>query len=402
MRAARFDGSRRAAAGLLAAALLLFGAPLFAQQIAANPSMSDDFARMMDWLAHGMAQGIAFNAGSTFDPPHEIIDKRLAPDLSLGLGKMPFDKGKFPEPETQALKDLDATTIFPDEVMFPNVAMHLRAGLPWRSDFAIRLANMTTPPGYRLSPTTAGKGQSNSIGFSVRRHWFGGSEFPLLTVGAHFNHVYGRFSLKSKFNVDNIQGFSADSDVNGDLQWTISSVGLNAVTSQTFGRWTPFVGLGYNRASGSIRCRLEARPNTELISPIMGEGSEAPEPDMARFIMGGEYNGSWVNAFFNAEIKAIGIASSRTWIAHAGMQLPFKIGVGGADGYKDSARRRAKFVKVKIVDDDELDVMRSAPNDDAPVKRSRRSRERREVFRGGPKAPPSSLEESSSDLIFIQ
>lgn len=367
--------------------------------------MSDDFQSMMQWLSHEMAQGLAFNAGSTFDPPHEVIDKRLAPDLSLGVGKMPFDKSKFPSPKTAALQELNASEIFPDTVMFPNLAMHLRAGLPWRSDFAIRLANMTTPPGYRLSPTTSGKGQSNSIGFSLRRHWFGG-DFPLLTVGAHVNHVYGRFSLKSKFKVDNVQGFSADSDIDGDLQWSVNSVGINAVTSQRFGIWTPFVGFGYNRASGSMRARLSATPNTPLIAPILGEGSEKPEQNQARVIFGGEMESSWMHLFFNTEIKAIGIGKSRAWIAHAGMQLPFKIGVGGSQGYKDSARRRAKFVKNKIVDDDELDTMRSAPNDNEyeerhPKRQIRRRVPFREVFRES--APSkSSDDEPQTQMIFIQ
>lgn len=397
MRADRNDGSKFAAA-LLAAALLLFGgAPA-----AAQPSMSRDFERMMQWLSHELAQGLAFSAGSTTDPPREIIDKRLAPDLSLGLGKVPFDKTRFPTPETPALSEMNVSEIFPEKVHFPNLAMHLRAGLPWRSDFAIRFANMTTPPGYKLSDTTSGKGQSNSIGLTVRRHWFGG-RYPLLTGGIHLNHVYGRFGLKTKFKINDINGFSADSDVNGDLQWNINSLGVNLVTSQQFGLWTPFFGLGYNRTSGSVRSRLEATPNTFAISPIVGEGAEKPEQNQGRVIFGGEMNSSWMNLFLNVELKAIGISSSRSWVAHTGIQLPFKIGVGGAQGYKDSARRRAKFAKAPIVlDEDERDSLRSALNDDQPVKRRKKRKfpVHREVFRGGDIPEPSN--DASPELIFIQ
>ena len=112
---------------------------------AANPSMSSDFGRMMEWLSHEMAQGLAFNAGSLFDPPHEVKSRRLQPDVSLGIGKMPLDKTKFPQPEVPALQEMNAADIFPDSVMFPNLAMHLRAGLPARMDMSIRMANMTTP-----------------------------------------------------------------------------------------------------------------------------------------------------------------------------------------------------------------------------------------------------------------
>ena len=51
---------------------------------------------MTQWLSHEMAQGLAFNAGSNFDPPREVKGWALQPDLSLGIGRIPFNKTTFP------------------------------------------------------------------------------------------------------------------------------------------------------------------------------------------------------------------------------------------------------------------------------------------------------------------
>jgi hypothetical protein len=333
---------RRVAARAFAAAFIFLSAP----RASAYPSMSSDFKGMMEWLSGEMVQGLAFNAGSTFDPPREIVDRRLEPDLSVGIGHLPLDKSKFPEPETPGLKDYNTQEIFPASTNFPNLAMHLRAGLPGRFDVAIRAADMTTPPGYKISPTTTGVGQSNSLGASLRRHFLGG-DLPLLSVGAHFNHVYGRFEYKTKINIE-AETFSADANVNGGLYWNVNSYGLNAVLSQTYGSWTPFMGVGYNYVTGSVRSKLEAVANTFLVGTITGEASREPEQTQGRVIMGAQLNYSWVNFFTNAEIKALGIGAGKTWIVQTGFSLPFRIGPGG--GPSSLAAKRARKADRELVD----------------------------------------------------
>lgn len=318
---------RRTALRGLVAALAAFGAPCSA----ANPDMNKDFTAIMQWFSSEFAHGLAFNAGSTFDPPREVTDKRFQPDLSLGVGNLPLDKGKFPALQTPALQDLGANGIFPKNVLFPNLAMHWRMGLPGRSDLAIRMANMTIPGGYQVSPGVKTKAQSNSIGFGVRKHVLGG-DWPLLSLGANYNYVFGNLSYKTKFNTNSIQGFSADSGVNGSLKWNVSSFGLNAVASQNFGHWTPFLGLGYNYATGTVTSSLEADSNTPLISPIVGSASQHPEQISSRVIFGTEMDRRWINFFANGEIKTVGVSPGKSWIIHAGATLPFHIWTGGRSG----------------------------------------------------------------------
>lgn len=324
---------------LLAGALLILGAAAPAQ--AANPSMSGDFTAMMTWLSHEMAQGLAFSAGSTFDPPHEVKSRRIQPDLSFGAGSMPLDKKKFPE--TPALTALNPSKIFPSSVLFPNLAMHLRAGLPGRMDFSIRLANMTTPPGYKLSGGAPAKGQSNSIGFGLRRHFFGEDGDPLLGVGANYNHVAGNFHMTTQFNTGNVQGFSADEDINGDFRWTINSFGVNAVVSQNFGAFTPFAGAGWNYSVGSVSTQLSAVSRTPLISPIFGLASDHPEQHQARVIMGTQINRKWVNLFCNGEVQAIGQHKGQSWVIHVGANLPFEVGWKGVYSSKKAAAARQRL-----------------------------------------------------------
>lgn len=308
---------------------LLLVAPLAAS--AQSPDLNVDFTTLSQWLSHELAQGLAFNAGSNFDPPKEVKGYYVQPDLSLGVGRMPFNKSELPTLTTPALQD-QSGTLFPDSVLFPNLALHLRIGLPWRGDAYVRFADATTPAGYKISPTIQAKVQSNSYGFGVRQHFFGGG-MPMLTLGAHFNHVQGSTYLNGKFgiNVDNV--FTDDSDVSGALKWNLNSYGVTAVVSQSFDRWTPFLGMGYNYTSGSVSTSLSLDAHSILVDPINGSASDRPEQNQGREIFGLSYDRSTWSLFANAELKALGALQYRSFIIQFGGALPFDIGRGPAIFY---------------------------------------------------------------------
>ena len=330
---------------------------------------------MTQWLSHELAQGMAFSAGSNFDPPKEVQGYYLQPDLSLGIGSMPLDKRDFPQIEVQELRDYGGGNLFPSSVMFPNLALHLRMGLPGRRDLYLRFADATTPSGYKISPTMTAQVQTNSYGLGVRQHFFGG-DWPALAIGAHYNHVRGRVHLKGKFNVET-NGFTADSDLSGDINWSVNSFGLTAVTHYSFDSLTPFVGFGYNYATGSVRTRLALYSKTPLIADIIAEGSEHPEQSQGRWIFGLQYERPTWSVFGNAEIKALGQLKYRSYVAQLGVALPFDIGRGPAVFYK---KRRAASVSPRSALEDE-----PAP---APKKR------RRAVTPPAEQAPP--------EMIFLR
>lgn len=318
---------RGAAAVLLTAAFAVLSG---AREASANPSMSADFSTMMSWLSREFVQGVAFNAGSTFDPPREVRGMRFQPDLSFGIGNLPLNKSSFPVLQTPALRDMDMSKTFPAHVLFPNLTMHMRAGLPWRSDIDLRFADMTIPAGYKVSANTTSQAQSNSFGFGLRRHLFGG-DLPLLSLGANYNHVAGRILYKSKSSIDD-PNFSGDTDVRGTIRWNVSSFGLNAVLSHSMGRLTPFVGFGYNYVTGSVEASLLALPQSPLVNPIIGAASQHPEQTQGRVIFGFQSNRSRVSLFSNGEIKAIGMGRWKAWIVQSGITLPFSVGASGV-GY---------------------------------------------------------------------
>ncbi|MBI5882833.1 MAG: hypothetical protein HZB91_07000 [Elusimicrobia bacterium] len=376
------------------AAVLLLAAPSPVR--AANPSLSDDFKSMMDWMSQELAQGIAFNAGSTFDPPMEVHGGKLLPDISLGAGTVPLDKSKFPVIQAQALRDMNAANIFPAKVLIPNLAVHLRAGLPARFDIAVRGANMTTPSNYEINPGTIGKGQSNSIGFGVRRHFFGGED-PQLTLGANYNHVLGGFTFGTKFNVDNISGFSAESQVRGDLDWNVNSYGLTAVISKTYGKFIPFIGSGYNYATGSVHARLSVASNTPLISPIQGSSSRKPEPDSARFILGTQWNAKWVSLFSNGEIKVLGDHSGESWIVQFGVVMPFRIGWSRKTA---KARAKSRSAREETVEDGVEEPTGSY--NPLPARKTQPAKKQEPAKKGKSKPKPAQPAESDSDFFYIQ
>lgn len=327
----------------------------------ANPSLNTDFRGMTQWLSHELAQGLAFNAGSTFDPPREVKGYYLQPDLSLGVGRMPLDKRDFPEITVPALNDFGGQNLFPNSVTFPNLALHLRMGLPWRGDVYFRFADATTPSNYKISRTMTAAVQTNSYGAGIRQHLFGRDGAPTLTVGAHYNHVKGRVRLKSKFQVNVEPGFSADSDLDGALDWNLNSYGLTAVVHKSYGPWTPFGGMGYNYATGSARARLELKSQTPLIENIIAEGSSRPEQSQGRWIFGVEYEKPTWSVFANAELKALGRLQYRSFIAQVGVALPYEIGRGPAIIYKKRKDDGATVVPRRSAVDEDEPAAKPAP-----------------------------------------
>lgn len=286
----------------------------------------------MGWLTNEVVQGLAFNAGSTFDPPNELKPWRMQPDLSLGFGVLPLNKARFPRAGTPGLEALGPQSFFPDRVVFPNLTFHLRLGLPGRYDMTLRAADMTLPKGTPLSGSTRGDGQSNTLGIGLRRHFLSG-DGPRVTLGLNFNYVFGRFHFVNKFNaVELTPGFTVDSENNGNLNWNVSSLGLNAVISQTYGAWTPFLGAGYNHMAGSVRARLQADFATPLIQPSVGEASDRPEQNQARVIFGAQFDRKRLSLFLNGEVKAVGASAGKTFIVSTGLVAPFRIGAGSFVG----------------------------------------------------------------------
>lgn len=376
----------------MAAALFL---GLAAPSRAANPSLSEDFRNMTQWLSHEMVNGLAFNAGSTFDPPREVKGWALQPDLSLGIGRIPFNKRDFPTLTVPALNDQGGSKIFPDSVLFPNLALHLRMGLPWRGDAYLRFADATTPPGYKISPTMTAQVQTNSIGFGARQHFdLWNEDLPKVTLGAHYNHVQGRTRLKGKFNVDVDSNFKADSDLNGEIDWSINSFALTAVAHKSYDSWTPFFGFGYNYATGSVRSKLELKSRTFLISDVIGEGSDHPEQSQGRWITGVQYARPTWSAFFNAELKALGQLQYRSWIAQVGVALPYEIGRGPKIIYKK--RVPGVVDDSKRYNEPEPKAKKTIKNSEkAPVEKYEPPVKRRPLE---PKQP----ENSHPDMIFLQ
>lgn len=353
----------------------------------ANPSLGQDFRGMTQWLSHELAQGLAFNAGSNFDPPHEVKGYALQPDLSLGIGRMPLSNRDFPVLTVPALNDFGGKNLFPSSVVFPNLALHLRMGLPWRGDVYFRFADATTPSNYKLSPTMTAAVQTNSYGFGLRQHLFGREERPTLTLGAHYNHVKGRVRLKSKFQVNVNSAYTADSDLDGALDWNLNSYGLTAIVHKAYGAWTPFGGIGYNYATGSARARLELKSQAFGIDDVIAEGSSRPEQSQGRWIFGVEYNKPTWSVFANAEFKALGRLQYRSFIAQVGVALPFQIGGGPGIIYK---KRRGKAAASAPRRDPVQEV------DEAPKPRSKTRAE------PAPKPYKPAPETAAPDMIFLQ
>lgn len=353
----------------------------------ANPSMSADFERMMGWLSNEVVQGLSFNAGSMFDPPNEVRRWALQPDISLGIGTVPLNKAKFPHIETPALAEKNPANLLPNTVRFPNLALHLRMGLPGRFDITLRGANMTVPKGYKLSPGTEGTGQSNSIGFSLRRHFLGGRDWPLVTVAGNYNHVKGHFNFVNNWQrLELTPGFQVDSKNTGRLEWNVNSFGVNTVVSQSHGMWTPFAGMGWNYLSGSMKARLQADFATPLIAPAIGEASDRPEQHQARLIAGTQLDLNRVSFFLNGEMKAIGIQAGKAYVLQLGMVCPFRL---GSNSLVSRGTHRTEPYSTQLArdpgDDDEFDLdagdriyLRMAPAEVKQPKKARRRRARDE------------------------
>jgi hypothetical protein len=306
-----------------ACALLLVVAPA-----RANPSMDTDFNSMTQWLSDQLAQGLAFNAGENFDPPTLVKGYYLQPDVSFGAGIVPLSKTNFPA--TPALSGIgyDGSSFFPNSVTFPNLAIHLRMGLPGSNDLYVRFADATTPPGYKISPTMTAQVQTNSFGGGVRHHFIGEDGWPTLVWGLHYNYVTGRVNLSGSESASFTTTYGDSGSLTGTIAWALHSLGTDAIVYKTYGRWTPYGGLGYNYATGSVRASLDLNFNDFLADNISGQASSKPEANQGRAIAGVQYAFTNWAVFGAGEIKTVGVQPFQNYIAQIGAALPFELGCG--------------------------------------------------------------------------
>ena len=363
--------------------------------------MQPDFEHMMHWLSNEVVQGLAFSAGSTFDPPNELKPWHVQPDLSLGVGAIPLDKSKFPTIAAKQLADKNPSAMLPSIVTIPDLALHVRLGLPGRFDLTIRGADTTVPKGYRLTPGTTANGQSNSIGFGLRKHFFGsrGDEMPLISVAANYNHVKGYFNYLSGWERMDLMGngtLLADTKETGRLEWNVNSFGVNTVMSQTYGIFTPFVGAGWNYTTGSMSSRLEMHcASIAVCTPTVGEASDHPEQHHVRLLLGGQLDGSYVSFFANAEIKAIGQNAARTLMVTIGVVSPFRIGSGAFLAKGTRALTPAGSMAKEEPwegDDSEPAYIQGGSADKAKARRAKKATPRKAGETGQPAAKPSTTD----------
>ncbi len=294
-----------------------------------NPSLNQDFAGISQWLSDDLAQGLAFNAGENFDPPALVKGYYLQPDVSLGAGVVPLSQKAFPSTPALTQNGINSSGLFPSAVDFPNFTLHLRMGLPGNNDVYLRFADATTPPKYKISPSIDAQVQTNSFGFGGRHHFLGSDGWPNLVVGLHYNHIQGRVGLSGPYNLNIVNGYSDTAQLNGQIKWSIDSVGTDAILYQNFGRWTPFGGLGYNHASGSVTTSLGLNfSDASVNQPISADGSDKPEQNQGRVILGTQYQFATWSLFGSGEIKTIGTDPFKNYIAQVGAALPFELGCG--------------------------------------------------------------------------
>jgi hypothetical protein len=299
----------------------------------AQVSLSGDFSKMMTWLSGQVVDPLAFNAGSTFDPPNEVRPGRVQSDISFGAGILPLDTSKFPVLSNPTLNQENLASSFPQEMPFPDLTGHVRIGLPWRTDLGLR-ASDTTIPNITVTPGTTAGAQANNLGVELRTFFFGRTDEPTLSLGAHANRLWGQFTFANSINNVNLDGILADASNKGSMAWDLSSVGMNAVVSQHFGSWTPFGGLGYDMASGSLKASLNTTFNTFLATPSSAQESSAPIANNLRLLFGTELqrkNGH--DLFVSGEFLLTG-AEAHAFNIHLGMMLPTHIGPAAKDDSK--------------------------------------------------------------------
>ena len=110
---------------------------------AAASSISPDFGLITAWLSHELAQEIAFNAGSAFDPPRELISRHIQPDVSFGVGKMPLDKKKFPTLESSTLNGMNVSD---DQALDPESSYTLPSLISWMRKTGVKFTGAAHAP----------------------------------------------------------------------------------------------------------------------------------------------------------------------------------------------------------------------------------------------------------------
>jgi hypothetical protein len=304
----------------------------------AQTSLSADYAKMMSWLSQQMVEPMAFAAGATFDPPQEVKPGRMLNDASFGVGILPLNTSVFPTLQNQTLNDQHVGGVFPQKIPFPELIGHLRMGLPGRSDIALRASDSTIPL-TSVTPQTKASAQANMVGVEVRKFFFGGYDVPKLAVSAYANKLWGHFTFQN--TLSNVQlgsgagAITANAFNTGEMDWRLNSVGVNAVVSRQYGYWTPYCGLGYNVASGTLDASLNTTFDTFLATPSQSEQSSRPAANNVRLLLGTQLERKQGrDLFVTGEYQLTG-SDTHAFILHLGILFPTHIGPAAKDDAKN-------------------------------------------------------------------
>lgn len=327
--------SRRAAAFTALGLVLARPLPARAQNY---PSLSQDFTSIMQWFSGQMVQPLAFNAGDTFPNPLVTKPGRGQIETTIGGGLLPVDNSHFPVLGTPQLNDMGIKNDFPSSTPFGDITSTLRYGLPWDSDLAIRVSNITFPRS-RISSGMEAKAQSNTFGLQLRKflHCDEGYAFSITgyyqyhTGVIHFYNQFDNIQLPDQNNPE----LTLSSNNTGSLIWHLQAAGVNLIMSRTFGAWTPYVGAGFNQAYGSLKGELEAQFNTSLTSEALGQASSRPSQSSMRGLFGFNLARSenW-NYFMAGEMLANNAGIGKAINVHVGVMCPIRFGEARRDEAK--------------------------------------------------------------------
>jgi hypothetical protein len=301
----------------------------------AQTSLAPDFTKMMTWLSQQTVQPMGFNAGTTFDPPKETGPWRVSFDLAFGAGVLPLNVSEFPTLANPTLNAQHVGASFPQQIPFPDLTGHIRLGLPGRAELALRASDVTSP-NITVTPGTTAGGQANNLGVELRKFYFGHGDDPLLELGAHANRLWGDFNFANSFSNVDLGGITANANNKGSLAWSMGSVGLNAVVSKQYGKWTPYAGLGYDVAQGNMAAQLNTVFDSPLVNPVGATVTSSVNTGNVRFLFGTELQRkAGHDLFVTGEYEVAG-GEAHSFNVHLGILLPTHIGPAAKDDDKQA------------------------------------------------------------------
>jgi hypothetical protein len=310
---------------VLCVAAVFRGTPVLATVV---DDINADSHLLAKWFGEQLAGVVAFNAASAPVLPGHVLSL-LGVEVGVvgGVSRSRLDVDAFRSLPLASLNNTPGTDInVPDDVLAPQVLVHMKVGLPGRFDAGFTYGGVSFSETQDDAKTDF---KNTVVGAELRRRLLGGgltgAALPDVNVSVAYTVATGRSSRGETLTNSPLGGGeSLTAQTDWDTSWRTGGVTGRVTVGKPFLFITPFVGVGYTRLFGHADATVNVVGTVNNPGPVASIDTHATERASAERDVPHGVAGLELSPVPLLRVALTGVLAKDDWAANAGVRLQFR------------------------------------------------------------------------------